>query len=97
MVQALTPEFITEALKIRDTNIELKANYNVAPTQLVGVVRLHPKTKVRTLNELRWGLVPSWAEANHKASTINAKAEELANKPMFKGAWEAGRLCLVHI
>jgi|SRR6478609_4420744 len=97
MVQALTPEFVKETLKIRETNIELGQNYNLAPRQMAGIVRLNPKTKVRALNEAQWWLVPSWAEPDHKFATFNARSEELANKKMFKGAWEFGRRCLIPI
>ncbi|MDX1579181.1 MAG: SOS response-associated peptidase family protein, partial [Gemmatimonadota bacterium] len=36
------------------------ARYNIAPTEEVVVVR--PVEGEREITELRWGLVPSWAE-----------------------------------
>jgi putative SOS response-associated peptidase YedK len=97
MVQALTPEMVREVLKIRDVNTEPSQNYNITPKQRAGVVRLNPKTRARTLDELQWWLVPAWADAEHKFSTFNAKSEELTDKKMFKGAWEGGRRCLIPI
>jgi putative SOS response-associated peptidase YedK len=37
------------------------ARFNVAPTDPVLTVRFNPKTTERTLDALRWGLVPHWA------------------------------------
>lgn len=58
--------------------------YNIAPTQLVPVVRQNPKTTGRELSLLRWGLVPSWAKDSSKAAAmINARSETAASKPAF--------------
>lgn len=97
MVQALTPEMIRDVLQVREVNLEPKANYNLAPKQMAAVVRLNPKTGARACNDLQWWLVPSWASPDHKFATFNARSEELANKKMFKGAWEQGRRCLIPI
>ena len=37
------------------------ARFNIAPTDPVLTVRFNPETKERTLDALRWGLVPQWA------------------------------------
>ena len=42
---------------------DLPISLNIAPTQDVFAIRLHPETKQRTLNALRWGLIPNWAKA----------------------------------
>jgi len=45
----------------------------------------------------RWGLIPGWHKGELKdwrASTINARIEEAATKPSFRGAWRYGR-CLI--
>ena len=36
--------------------------YNIAPTQLIPVIRQHPKEPVRELSLIRWGLIPSRAK-----------------------------------
>jgi putative SOS response-associated peptidase YedK len=45
---------------------------------------------------MHWGLIPSWSkEPKMKFATFNAKAETVSTLPTFKGAWQAGRRCLV--
>jgi hypothetical protein len=41
---------------------DLPISWNIAPTQDVPAIRLHPETKQRTLDVLRWGLIPYWAK-----------------------------------
>jgi putative SOS response-associated peptidase YedK len=69
--------------------------WNMAPTRDAPVVRLHPETRARHLDLLRWGLVPHWAK-DPKAvrQPINARSETLATSPMFRDAL-ARRRCLV--
>jgi len=44
---------------------------------------------------MRWGLIPAWAkDAKIGYSTINARAEEAANKPAFRDALRKRR-CLI--
>jgi putative SOS response-associated peptidase YedK len=69
--------------------------YNVAPTDVVPVIRFNPKTGERSLDLLRWGLIPSWAKDEKIGySTINARAEGIETKPAFREAI-AKRRCLV--
>jgi putative SOS response-associated peptidase YedK len=97
MVQALTPEMVSDVLQIRENNVNLEANYNLAPKQKAGVVRLNPKSRARAFNELQWWLVPASESPDHKFATFNARSEDLANKKMFRNAWAARRRCLVPI
>ena len=70
--------------------------WNMAPTRDAPVVRLHPDTRERRLDLLRWGLVPHWAKDPKSIRlTINARAETLATTPMFRDAYAKGRRCLV--
>ena len=58
--------------------------YNIAPTQLVPVIRQNPKEPVRQLSLMRWGLIPSWAKnASGAAMMINARSETANTKPAF--------------
>jgi len=67
--------------------------YNIAPTQEVPVVRL--KNGARDLVMMKWGLVPSFAkDLTGGAKFINARAETVTDKPMFKSAF-LRRRCLV--
>lgn len=68
--------------------------YNVAPTTPVPVVT--SANHERTLEMMRWGLVPSWAKDMKSGyATFNARADSLASKPAFRSAWKAGHRCLV--
>jgi putative SOS response-associated peptidase YedK len=50
----------------------------------------------RVLERMVWGLIPSWAkDAKMGFSTFNARADSIDTKPAFRGAWKAGRRCLV--
>ena len=82
----------------------LPADYNVAPTKDVYVVR-HKKERDaegaltggghRELRAVRWGLVPSWAkDVSVGNRMLNARVESLTEKPAFKKA-AASRRCLV--
>jgi putative SOS response-associated peptidase YedK len=73
----------------------LQPTWNMAPTRDAPVVRLHPETRHRHLDLLRWGLVPHWArDPKATRQPINARAETLATSPMFRDAL-ARRRCLV--
>lgn len=66
--------------------------YNIAPTQPVATVLRNGTTHIE---ELRWGLIPSWAkDESISARMINARAESLAEKPSFKGLLRSKR-CLI--
>ncbi len=72
-------------------------DYNVAPTTFQPVIRNHRDTGERELVSMRWGLVPHTARslAEYKGlSTINAKAETLLSRPLWRVPFERRR-CLV--
>src|SRR5437868_14144303 len=49
-------------------------SWNAAPTDSLPVVRLDPKAGQRSLDMLRWGLVPYWAkDMNVGFANINAE------------------------
>lgn len=73
---------------------DLKPRYNVSPTQNVAAVRMAADGR-RTLDLLRWGLIPSWADDPAiGARMINARAETVAEKPSFRTALSRRR-CLL--
>jgi SOS response associated peptidase (SRAP) len=41
---------------------DLPISYNIAPSQDVWVIRFNPATSQRSLDALRWGLIPHWPE-----------------------------------
>ncbi len=72
---------------------DLPPNYNVAPTDEVYAVVEHDKRRV--LVTFRWGLVPSWAkDPKIGARMINARAENVVEKPAYRTALERRR-CLI--
>jgi putative SOS response-associated peptidase YedK len=72
-------------------------SWNVAPTDKLPIVRYNPKTEARALDLMRWGLVPYWAkDIKVGVSTINAMAETVDTKPMFREAFKRRR-CLVPV
>jgi putative SOS response-associated peptidase YedK len=80
---------------VRPEDFEWAERYNIAPTQVVPVVRQHPKEQVRLMANLRWGLVPYWADdISMGARMINARSEEAASKPAFRESLKRRR-CLV--
>ncbi len=69
-------------------------SFNVAPTARAAIVLDSAKTEppTRRLEAARWGLIPSWAkDTKIGARAFNARAEELEDKPMFRGALEKRR------
>lgn len=70
--------------------------WTVAPTDDALVLRRHPEAGDLRLSLLRWGLVPVWSrDARGAARLINARAETIAEKPSFRGAWHQRRRCVV--
>ena len=63
--------------------------FNIAPTQPVPVVVTHDGKRHFML--MRWGLIPSWAKEPPKSLLINARAETVAEKPSFRGAFRHHR------
>ena len=80
-------EDIRERFKTKP--IDLKTNYNVAPTQDVPVITGNQ------LSLFRWGLIPFWAkDPTIGNKLINARAETVDEKPSFKHSLQRKR-CLI--
>lgn len=88
---------ISSAAKLKEhfavTNeLDLKPRFNIAPSQVVPVVRLD-ETGNRVFDLARWGLIPSWVKEPEKIQhPINAKSESAAIKPMFRHAYRNSRV-----
>jgi putative SOS response-associated peptidase YedK len=73
----------------------LQPRYNICPTTEVDVVVRGDDE--RTLMPMRWGLIPGWWKKplkEFKLATFNARAETIAEKPMFRDSFKKRR-CLI--
>jgi putative SOS response-associated peptidase YedK len=72
-------------------------SWNVASTDPLPVVRYDTRAGERSLDVMRWGLVPFWAkDIKVGFANINAKAEGIEGKPAFREAFQRRR-CLVPV
>ncbi len=80
-----------ELYGLTSTPSNLQPRYNVCPTTTIDAVVGHE------LVPMRWGLVPGWWSKplkEMKLATFNARAETIAEKPMFRSAFKRNR-CLI--
>lgn len=65
--------------------------YNIAPTQVVPIVRAADGTRERL--DARWGLLPRWVKdpSTFKTLLFNARSETAAEKPSFRDAMRRNR------
>ena len=57
--------------------------YNIAPTLQIPAIR--EQNNQRTLDSLRWGLIPHWVKDQKiKVTAFNARLETLTQKPFFR-------------
>lgn len=82
-----------------EEQIELRPNWNVAPTADVPIVLerdVEPAVR-RQVHVARWGLVPPWAkDLSVGARAFNARSETVTEKPTFRAAVRARR-CAVPV
>ncbi|MBK6520565.1 MAG: SOS response-associated peptidase [Polyangiaceae bacterium] len=71
-----------------------RPRYNVAPTDPAWIVRM--RDGVRELSSSEWGLIPRWSKAAKQAGRpINARAETLSTRPLFRESFEQRRCAVV--
>jgi putative SOS response-associated peptidase YedK len=91
----LPPEAVRTFFRTTNPLVNHAPSWNVAPTQRALVIRRHPETGKRHLDQLQWGLIPHFTKDLKAArKPINARAETAANSGMFRGALTSRR-CLV--
>ena len=81
----------------RTAAAQLAPRYNVCPTTTIDTI-VDADGK-RRLERMRWGFVPCWWSKplkELKLATFNARAETVAEKPMFRGAFKRNR-CLIPV
>jgi putative SOS response-associated peptidase YedK len=86
---------ITEAFRIGvPPTFEILPDYNVAPATMQPVIVEDRDSGERTLRPMHWGMIPTWCDDPKKlgVSTINAKAESLMSKPIWRVAVQQAAL-----
>lgn len=93
--QAYTWREIVALYRLTQPAVNLRARYNIAPTTTIDVI-IPRRRDVLELVPMRWGLIPCWWKKTAKEvpSTFNARAETVATKPMFRGAYKRSR-CII--
>lgn len=90
---AVDPRAVRAAFPVGE-ELEIRPRYNVAPGDPVVAVTTNRAGSPRG-ELLRWGLVPSWADAPGAAGKlINARAETATERPAFRQAFRQMR-CLI--
>lgn len=89
------PEDLSERFQLRQLAIQLPHTWNVAPTNQMPVI-VEDREGEREAKLMQWGLIPRWAKPGDKKglAPINARAETLSEKPMFRNLVKRNR-CLV--
>ncbi len=84
---------VAETFRV-DVPGDFSPRWNIAPSQAAWAV-VQGLDQTRRLAALRWGLVPAWGrDPAASPRPINARAETVADKPSFRGAFRHRR-CLV--
>ena len=93
--QNYTWEEVYAFLTVLGTPRNLRPRYNIAPTTNVDVIRLDREGR-RELVSMRWGLIPFfWKKSlKEEPATFNARAETVAEKPMFRESFRRRR-CII--
>src|SRR5207249_3278084 len=76
----------------RQLDTQLSPRFNVTPAQRVPVVVADDGT--RSVRLMRWGYRPRWITSPKAPAPINARAETLREKPLYRGALASGR-CVI--
>jgi putative SOS response-associated peptidase YedK len=87
---------IVDGLNVRDSRLSnYPRRWNGAPSQEFLVIRQNHHTGERSLDLLRWGLIPYWCkDPKGGRKPINAKAETVARLPTFREAYLKRRCIL---
>jgi len=78
--------------RVIDPSLGFRSHFNIAPGSTNPIITMHERVEAVMM---QWGLVPHWSKdlkAAHRP--INARAESLAEKPMFRELLKSKR-CLV--
>lgn len=91
IVQSFDPEKVGEFLEIQqgaESIVWAGPSYNIAPGSRIYALQLN-EYKDKAWITFRWGMLPAWAKI--KRPVINARAETVTQKPMFRNAFRTRR------
>ena len=93
--QAYTWQELVALYRLTVPALNLQPRYNIAPTTTIDAVIPRGGGQLEFVR-MRWGLIPSWWKktAREAPSTFNARAETVAEKPMFRTAFKRSR-CVI--
>ena len=83
-----TSKLIKSAIQVEDIE-----NYNAHPYQKLPVIKKYKNGN--TLENLKWGLIPSWAKNKDFKALINARLETIDEKVSFKKLIKLNRCVVV--
>ena len=89
---------LVDGLDVRDSRLSnYPRRWNGAPSQEFQVIRQNHYTGERSIDLLKWGLIPYWcSDPKGGRKPINAKAETVASLPTFRDAY-ARRRCILPV
>ena len=82
-----TKKIVKSAIKVEDIE-----NYNAHPYQNLPVIKKY--SNGNTLENLKWGIIPSWSKNKDFKPLINARLETIDTKPSFSKPIKSQR-CVV--
>ena len=89
---SMTPADLAKVFGTRNAVPNFDPNWNLPPSHPAPVVRHNPKAGERSLDVLRWGLIPHFEKDPAQARMLNnARAETIAKLPSFRGAFASRR------
>ena len=75
---------LSERFQLRQVGLLFEPTFNAAPSELLPVI-VEDDAGERQLRLMRWGLIPKWSKPGGKGvQPINARAETLREKPLFR-------------
>ena len=83
-----TKKLIKKAINVEDFD-----NYNSHPTQFLPVIKKY--INGNTIENLRWGILPSWAKKRNFKPFINARLETIKEKASFKDLFKLSRCIII--
>src|SRR3546814_16403451 len=90
--QISDPSLLAKIFGTANAVPNVQPHYNAAPTQDLPVLRFNPETRTRSLDLLRWGLVPHWPKDPSVGSKLlKARAEGIATRTALRDAFPPRR------